>query len=376
MYVQFIKDEDGNCIVEYTYNDYNEPEGMTHMYDWEIDGYIPSLLEQDKLYALERNGEMVDGCLGFKSVAQHVGNNKIFTILRKEGEYHDEANNLHLRIVHPVAVREIGATKLESNFYTDFGDLLDKHEADLDLSVDKKVESDGWEGTCKVIGIEPERSFREAIIHCMEDNGYVESRDKVVAVDDWHYQVTGEMRLWNKKEDLLSKKINEALNQAGWNVTVNVQLAANDDASFIIDITKHSFGTYYAFLQYDSDFGFDRDVQVSRNPDEFYLQVIRRIFQNEDDADARIEDIQSLLESGHCEACDDDYILEFRPQLLLQSGDILADNNLYDAFAFRETIEYIDLPDFDEEEDPQEAHDEFYENLYNEDKKVYSLNVK
>jgi hypothetical protein len=320
---------------------------------------------------------MVDGCLGFKSVAQHVGDNKIFTILRKEGEYHDEANNLHLRIVHPVAVREIGATKLESNFYTDFGDLLDKHEADLDLSVDKKVESDGWEGTCQVIGIEPERSFREAVIRCLEDNGYVESHDKVVAVDDWHYQVTGEMRLWEKKENLLSPKINEALRQAGWNVTVTVQLVVNGDASFIIDITKHSLGTYYALVQYDSHMeAFERDVLISRNPDELYLTIIRRIFQNEDDADARIEAIQSLLESGHCEACDDDYILEFRPQLLLQSGDILADNNLYGAFAFRETIEYIDLPDFDEEEDPQEAHDEFMENLEAEGKNLYCLNVK
>lgn len=375
MYVQFIKDEDGNCIVEYTYNEYDKPEGMTHMYDWEVDGRIPSLYEEHKLYALERNGEMVDGCLGFKSVAQHVGDNKIFGILRKEGEYHDEENNLHLRIVHPVAVREIGATKLESNFYTDFGDLLDKHEADLDLSVDKKVESDGWEGTCQVIGIEPERSFREAIIQCMANNGYVEDRDKVVAVDDWHYQITGEMRLWEKKEKLLSDKINEALKQAGWNVTVEVQLVTNDDASFIIDITNHTFGAYYAFVQYDPDFGDERDVPVSRNPDEFYLTMIRNIFMNVENVDARIEDIESLLKSGHCEACYNDYVQEFRPRLLLRDGDIVAEN-IDDVFTYDRLIEYIDLPDFDEEEDPEEARNEFYENLYNEDKKVYFLNMK
>jgi hypothetical protein len=185
------------------------------------------------------------------------------------------------------------------------------------------------------------------------------------------------MRLWEKKENLLSPKINEALRQAGWNVTVTVQLVVNGDASFIIDITKHSLGTYYALVQYDSHMeAFERDVLISRNPDELYLTIIRRIFQNEDDADARIEAIQSLLESGHCEACDDDYILEFRPQLLLQSGDILADNNLYGAFAFRETIEYIDLPDFDEEEDPQEAHDEFMENLEAEGKNLYCLSIQ
>jgi hypothetical protein len=371
MYVQFIKDEKGNCIVEYARNEYEATEGMTHMYDWEIDGYIPDLLEQDKLYALERNGEMVDGCLGFKSVAQHVGDNKIFTILRKEGEYHDEENNIHLRIVHPVAVRDIAADE-ESETDDDYWG--DADSGNLDFLVGKKEEDEGWEGTCKVIGIEPERSLREAIIRCMVDNGYVESSDKVIAVDDWHYQVTGEMRLWEKKEDLLSKKIDEALKQAGWNVTVNVQLAAKDDASFIIDITNHSFGAYYAFLQYDSDFGFERDVQVSRDPDEFYLQVIRNIFLNVENVDARIEEIESLLKSGFCEA-DDDCVQEFRPRLLLRDGDIVAEN-IVDVFTYDRLIEYIDLPDFDEEEDPQEAHDEFMENLEAEGKNLYCLNVK
>ena len=372
MYVQFIKDEKGNCIVEYARNEYEATEGMTHMYDWEIDGYIPDLFEQDKLYALERNGEMEPGCLGFKSVAQHVGDNKIFTILRKEGEYHDEENNLHLRIVHPVAIRDIAADEEPENDEDYWGD---EDSSNLDFSIGKKEEDEGWEGTCQVIGIEPERSFREAIIHCMEDNGYVESHDKVVAVDDWHYQVTGEMRLWEKKENLISQKINEALRQAGWNVTVEVQLVANDDASFIIDITNHTFGTYYAFIQYDSHFGYERDVQISRNPDEFYLQVIRNIFLNVEDRDARIEDIESLLENGYCEACHDEYVQEFRPRLLLRNGNIVAEN-LDDTFTFYRLIEYIELPDFDEEEDPQEAHDKFMENLEAEGKNLYCLSIQ
>lgn len=371
MYVQFIKDEDENCIVEYTYNEYDEPEGMTHMYDWEVDGRIPSLYEEHKLYALERNGEMVDGCLGFKSVAQHVGNNKIFGILRKDGEYHDEENNIHLRIVHPVAIRDISADEEPENDDDYWGD---EDSSNLDFSIGKKEEDEGWEGTCQVIGIEPERSFREAIIHCMEDNGYVESHDKVVAVDDWHYQVTGEMRLWEKKENLLSQKIDKALKQAGWNVMVTVQLIPKDDTSFIIDITNHSFGAYYAFLQYDSDFGFERDVQVSRDPDEFYLQVIRNIFLNVENVDARIEDIESLLKSGFCES-DDEWVQEFRPRLLLRDGDIVAES-IGGVFTYDRLIEYIDLPDFDEEEDPQEAHDEFMENLEAEEKNLYYLNVK
>lgn len=374
MYVQFIKDEDGNCIVEYARNEYEAKEGMTHMYDWEIDGRIPDLLEEHKLFALERNGEMVDGCLGFKSVAKHVGDNKIFGILRKEGEYHDEENNLHLRIVHPVAVREIGAIE-EIELENDDDYWNDEDSGDLDFSVGKKEEEEGWEGTCQVIGIEPERGFREAIIACMIDNGYVESDNMITAIDDWHYQITGNMRLWEKKENLLSQKIDEALKQAGWNVAVNVQSAAKDDASFIIDISNHSFGTYYAFVQYDPDFGDSRDVPVSRNPDEFYLTMIRNIFLNVEDRDTRIEDIESLLKSGYCEADHDNSVLEFRPRLLLRDGDIVAEN-IDDVFTFDRIIEYLELPDFDEEEDPEEARREFMDKLYDEGKNIYYLHVK
>lgn len=368
MYIQFVKDEEGNCIVEYAYNEYEATEGMTHMYDWEIDGRIPDLLEEHKLYALERNGEMVDGCLGFKSVAQHVGNNKIFGILRKEGEYHDEENNLHLRIVHPVAVRNIVAdNQLENDEWAN-GD-----SDDLDAWNGKEDVEEGWEGTWKVIGIEPERDLREAVVNSMVDNGYVDSCDKVVAIDDWHYQVTGEILLWDKKEDLIAKKINEALKKAGWNVAVSVQLKANDDASFVIDITNHTFGTYYALVQYDSHYSeFERDVPVSRNPDEFYLQIIRKIFLTEEEREARVEAIESLLASGRCYGDD---IIKFRPRLLLRDGYIVADN-LYDVFAFHEDIKYIDMPGLEKAKDPDEARDEFMEDLYANWENVFHLNIE
>jgi hypothetical protein len=68
-------------------------------------------------------------------------------------------------------------------------------------------------------------------------------------------------------------------------------------------------------------------------------------------------------------------VQEFRPRLLLRDGDIVAEN-IVDVFTYDRLIEYIDLPDFDEEEDPQEAHDEFMENLEAEGKNLYCLNVK
>ena len=73
--------------------------------------------------------------------------------------------------------------------------------------------------------------------------------------------------------------------------------------------------------------------------------------------------------------CDDDYVMEFRPRLLLRDGNIVAEN-LYDVFKYHEPIEYVELPDFDEEEDPQEAHDEFMEKLYLEGKSVYCLSIQ
>ena len=363
MYVQFIKDEEGNCIVEYAYYG-SRVKGMTQFDPDLLDRDITHLLEEHKLFALERNGEMVPDCLGFKSVARHVKDNKIFGILMKEGEYHDEANNLHLRIIHPVDARDITVREKPKK----------KSKIDSDSGSDNK--SEGWEDSWAVRGIKPKLKFRETIIKCVVDNGYVDSADKVNPIDDWHYQLMAKVGFWEKNAVLISRSINDALEQAGWNMTVEVRVSAKDDASFIIDITKHSFGAYYALVQYDSNFGeFERDVQVSRKPDELYLQVIRKIFMYEDDRAARVEDFKSLLEDGHCEACDDDYVMEFRPRLLLRDGNIVAEN-LYDVFKYHEPIEYVELPDFDEEEDPQEAHDEFMENLEAEGKNLYCLNVK
>ena len=246
----------------------------------------------------------------------------------------------------------------------------------IDSDSGSDTKSEGWEDSWAVRGIKPKLKFRETIIKCVVDNGYVDSADKVNPIDDWHYQLMAKVGFWEKNAVLISRSINDALEQAGWNMTVEVRVSAKDDASFIIDITKHWFGSYYALVQYDSNFGeFERDVQVSRKPDELYLQVIRKIFMYEDDRAARVEDFKSLLEDGHCEACDDDYVMEFRPRLLLRDGNIVAEN-LYDVFKYHEPIEYVELPDFDEEEDPQEAHDEFMENLEAEGKNLYCLNVK
>ena len=78
----------------------------------------------------------------------------------------------------------------------------------------------GWEGTFQINGLEPKLGFREAVIGCLADNGYIEKEEQMQAIDDWHYQIASKMRLWKNKEQLLTDKINAALKDAGWNVIV------------------------------------------------------------------------------------------------------------------------------------------------------------
>ena len=82
------------------------------------------------------------------------------------------------------------------------------------------------------------QSIHETIILCLVDNNLVDTAE-VHAIDDWHYQIAGEMRLWHKKENFLADKFNPALEKAGWNImSVEVKLKPIDDESFIIDITN------------------------------------------------------------------------------------------------------------------------------------------
>ncbi len=241
----------------------------------------------------------------------------------------------------------------------------------------------GWEGSCKVNGLEPKLGFREAIIGCMADNGYIEKEEQMQAIDDWHYRVESDMRLWKNKEQLLTDKINAALKAAGWNVVVKVQFEPIDDASFIIDISEHRFPPYYLMYSTDPDFNrYGEDLEVSRDPDKFYLKAIEIIFEATKYSDIRAKWISRMLEEGYFDYYydeDDEYLdldmnirmARINPRLLLKEGTVEADDYIISE---HNEISYITPPDSDDYEDEgefEEAYEEFFCNIANECHRVF-----
>ena len=373
MFIKFTKDENNNYLLEFCYRCVAE-DGFTEL-PYRYGPSIESLHKEGKLLCLEENGEIVTDCFELKDVAQHVRNNAILQVLMKDGEYHDEENNRHLKLIHP-SIREIkdetSTTPKDFNF-----DFLDKNDIDQP--------DDGWEGSCKVNGLDPKLGFREAVISSMADNGYIEKEEQMQAIDDWHYQITGEMRLWKNKEQLLTDKINAALAEAGWNVIVKVQFAPKDDDSFIIDLSEHSFPPYY--LMYSTDPDFDRygeNLEVSRDPDKFYLKAIEIIFDATKYSDVRAKWISKMLEEGYFTYYydeNDDYsdldmdicMAEIHPQLLLQEGTVEADDYI---IADQNEISYISLPksdDYEDEDEYEEAFEEFCCNIADECHRIFFI---
>lgn len=239
--------------------------------------------------------------------------------------------------------------------------------------------NDGWEHSIPVSGITPKLAFREAIIGCMVDNGYIESADDMTAIDDWHFQVEGEISLWKKKESFLADKLNEALKDAGWNVLVAVKFESKDDESFIIDLSDHSFPPYFLMLCYDDHYQtYDNNVDATRDKDEFYLRLIYSILKATKDTDERIEQISNLLEGEDMitdEKTGDEYsIVEIHPQLLLRDGIIAGDYGLFDSVE----LVYPEFPDRDnyqDEDEYEEALQDFKDGLDSEGLYTYSLSI-
>lgn len=230
----------------------------------------------------------------------------------------------------------------------------------------------GWEGSYKVNGLEPKLGFREAIIGCMVDNDFIDSANQMQAIDDWHYLVAGEMRLWKNKEDFLANKLNTALEETGWNVVVKVQFATNDDASFIVDLSEHGFQPYYMLVYYNGHYKyFEQNVDVTRDKDKQYLQLIPVIFNLTSDGEERIERITNLFDEDFLrdDWSGDEYtIVDLRPQLLLKDGVIAT--NLCDELSY---IEFPNSNDYEDEDEYVEARDEFESNLQDEGLYIYSL---
>jgi len=243
----------------------------------------------------------------------------------------------------------------------------------------KQTSKTGWEGSCKVKGLDPKLGFREAIIGCMVDNDYIEKAEQMQVADDWHYRVESEMRLWKNKEQLLTDKINAALAEAGWNVIVKVQFAPKDDDSFIIDLSEHSFPPYYLWLVREGHWDdYNLEVEVSRDEDQFLLRLIEIVLHDTDDTEDRVERITDILEGDRYaqDSCcgDSYYIVDICPQLLLQPGTIKAEYGIMGS----DELNYITMPDRDEYEDEDEydeAREEFEADLHDEGLSEYYLNI-
>lgn len=373
MHIKFTKDENNEYLLEFYYR-WMEKEGFTEL-PYHYGSSIDSLYEDGKLLCLEENGEIVIDCFELKDVAEHVRNHSILQVLLKNGEYHDEENNRHLKLIHP-AIREIkdetSTTPKDFNF--DFLNTFETEQLD-----------EGWKGTFQINGLEPKLGFREAVIGCMADNGYIEKEEQMQAINDWHYRVESEMRLWKNKEQLLSDKINAALKDAGWNVIVKVQFEPIDDASFIIDISKHNFPPYYLMYSTDPDFNrYGENLEVSRDPDKFYLKAIEIIFEATEYSDIRAKWISRMLEEGYFTYYydeDDDYLdldmnicmAKIHPRLLLKEGTVEADDYVIED---HNEISYISLPkreDYEDEGEYEEAFEEFCCNIADECHRIFFI---
>ena len=219
------------------------------------------------------------------------------------------------------------------------------------------------------------KTIQETIINLLLEQNYIDSAEQIKAVDDWHYEMLGELRLWLKHEREMAAMFDAALEKEGYNIRTTVKLAPKDDNWFCIDLSEHENPPYFMLVSFDTHYDdYDKDIMVSRTKDDFYRIIIDRILSLEQSAEARVGRIRELLEEDQVEDIfSTNYTIEeLRPLQLLHDGYVAIE----DPFALEEDVPYIDLPDFDEEDDPQEAHDEFMENLEAEGKNLYCLNVK
>lgn len=150
------------------------------------------------------------------------------------------------------------------------------------------------------------KTVQKVIVGSMLDRGFIDSARQMKAIDEWHYQVKGEMRLWNKKEEFLADIFNSALEKAGYNVAVNVTFVPKDEESFLIDLSDRTAKPYYLLICYDGHYHCINDpVQYSRIVDDLYLSMIEYIFRETPDTESRIEAIRAMMEDGCCDIGDD-----------------------------------------------------------------------
>ena len=160
----------------------------------------------------------------------------------------------------------------------------------------------------------------------MVERGFIDSARQMKAIDEWHYKVKGEMRLWNKKEGFLADIFNNALAKAGYTIVANVKFVPKDEESFIIDLSDRTVEPYYLLICYNGHYhSVDDPVLFSHTIDDFYLLLIGQIFQNTSDTESRIDEIRSMMESNCYDSGEDRYvILPVRPENGITEGMCLV----------------------------------------------------
>jgi hypothetical protein len=162
----------------------------------------------------------------------------------------------------------------------------------------------------------------------MLERGFIDSARQMKAIDEWHYQVKGEMRLWNKKEGFLADIFNNALKKAGYTVAVNVKFVPKDEESFVIDLSDRTVEPYYLLICYDGHYkSVDDPVLFSHSIDDLYLSLIGLIFQMTSDTENRLDEIRSMMESNCYDSGEDRYVIfSVRPENGITEGMCLVFN--------------------------------------------------
>ncbi len=170
------------------------------------------------------------------------------------------------------------------------------------------------------------KTVQKVIVGSMLERGFIDSARQMKAIDEWHYQVKGEMRLWNKKEGFLADIFNNALKKAGYTVAVNVKFVPKDEESFIIDLSDRTVEPYYLLICYDGHYhSVDDPVLFSHSIDDLYLSLIGLIFHKTSDTENRIDEIRSMMESNYYDSGEDRYvILSVRPENGITEGMCLV----------------------------------------------------
>lgn len=172
------------------------------------------------------------------------------------------------------------------------------------------------------------KTVQKVIVGSMLERGFIDSARQMKAIDEWHYQVKGEMRLWNKKEGFLADIFNNALKKAGYTVAVNVKFVPKDEESFIIDLSDRTVEPYYLLICYNGHYhSVDDPVLFSHSIDDLYLSLIGLIFQMTSDTENRLDEIRSMMESNYYDSGEDRYvILSVRPENGITEGMCLVFN--------------------------------------------------